>query len=252
MRRSWAWGARSGRAGAYAAIRRATKGIRDDRCGVATAHAGLASWSWRLPHPDRRRPAGTSRAFDGSWSVLIITDAGTCDRTYRYGMRIAGGQFYYDGGMGVVLSGQVTPKGNVRVVLRQGDAVAQGSGRLSKSARIRPMARGVAEPAMLGSLASRAPADRRASTRSRLPVVSRAIQPRAQAWSILTLLRRGRIAQQRPGEPVSALGQSRRAEPMIRGQHSVARQIGDRDARDRLAVRQRHATLRPSYGGRPP
>lgn len=78
--------------------------------------------------------AKTSRtSFDGSWSVLIITDAGTCDRTYRYGMRIAEGQMYYDGGMGVVLSGQVTPKGNVRVYLRQGDAAAQGSGRLSKS-----------------------------------------------------------------------------------------------------------------------
>ena len=74
----------------------------------------------------------TRTSFDGSWSVLIITDAGTCDRTYRYGIRIAEGQMHYDGGMGVVLSGQVTPKGNVRVMLSQGDAVAQGSGRLSK------------------------------------------------------------------------------------------------------------------------
>ena len=49
-------------------------------------------------------------------------------------MRIAGGQLYYDGGMGVVLSGQVTPKGSVRVYLQQGDAAAQGSGRLTKSA----------------------------------------------------------------------------------------------------------------------
>jgi hypothetical protein len=75
----------------------------------------------------------TRTSFDGSWSVLITTDAGTCDRTYRYGIRIAEGQMHYDGGMGVVLSGQVTPKGNVRVKLSQGDAVAQGSGRLSKS-----------------------------------------------------------------------------------------------------------------------
>jgi hypothetical protein len=79
--------------------------------------------------------AKTNRtSFDGSWSVTIITDAGTCDRAYRYGLRIAEGQLYYDGGMGVVLSGQVTPKGNVRVYLRQGDAAAQGSGRLTKSA----------------------------------------------------------------------------------------------------------------------
>jgi hypothetical protein len=79
--------------------------------------------------------AKTSRTnFDGSWSVAIITNAGTCDRAYRYGLRIAEGQLHYDGGMGVVLSGQVTPKGNVRVYLRQGDAAAQGSGRLTKSA----------------------------------------------------------------------------------------------------------------------
>jgi hypothetical protein len=77
------------------------------------------------------RTARTS--FDGSWSVLIITDAGTCDRAYRYGMRISGGQLHYDGGMGVVLSGQVTPKGNVSVSLSQGDKSARGSGRLSKS-----------------------------------------------------------------------------------------------------------------------
>jgi hypothetical protein len=76
----------------------------------------------------------TRTSFDGSWSVLIITDAGTCDRAYRYGIRIAGGQLHYDGGMGVALSGQVTPNGNVGVSLSQGDAVARGSGRLSRSA----------------------------------------------------------------------------------------------------------------------
>jgi hypothetical protein len=78
--------------------------------------------------------ASSRTAFDGSWSVVIMTDAGTCDRAYRYGLRIAGGQLFYDGGMGVDLSGQVTPKGNVSVMLRQGNAVAQGSGRLSRSA----------------------------------------------------------------------------------------------------------------------
>jgi hypothetical protein len=79
--------------------------------------------------------AKTARtSFDGSWSVLIITDAGSCDRAYRYGIRIAGGQLHYDGGMGVAFSGQVAPNGNVSVNLRQGDAVAHGSGRLSRSA----------------------------------------------------------------------------------------------------------------------
>ena len=34
--------------------------------------------------------------FDGAWSVLIITDRGTCDRAYRYALRIADGLVYYD------------------------------------------------------------------------------------------------------------------------------------------------------------
>ena len=76
----------------------------------------------------------TRTGFDGEWSVLIITDAGACDRAYRYGLRIAGGQLYYDGGMGVALSGRVDLKGNIGVRLQFGDAVARGSGRLTRSA----------------------------------------------------------------------------------------------------------------------
>jgi hypothetical protein len=83
-------------------------------------------------------PSGSARTirtnFDGEWSVLIITDSGPCGQTYRYGLRIAAGQFYYEGGMGAALSGRVDRSGNVRVSLRQGDSVAQGTGRLSRSA----------------------------------------------------------------------------------------------------------------------
>jgi hypothetical protein len=32
-----------------------------------------------------------SGGFDGLWSVLIITEKGTCDRGYRYAVRIKGG-----------------------------------------------------------------------------------------------------------------------------------------------------------------
>jgi hypothetical protein len=77
------------------------------------------------------RPAQTS--FDGRWSVVIITDAGTCDRAYRYGLRIAGGRIYYSGEAGVVLSGQVDARGNVVVSLRYGGSTAQGSGTLTES-----------------------------------------------------------------------------------------------------------------------
>jgi hypothetical protein len=71
--------------------------------------------------------------FDGDWSVLIITDAGTCDASYRFGLRIYFSQFYYQGAGDVAVAGKVDAKGNVRVGLRQGDSVAQASGRLSKT-----------------------------------------------------------------------------------------------------------------------
>lgn len=80
-------------------------------------------------------PAPAARAnFDGLWSVLIITDAGTCDRAYRYRLRIADGTVSYDGQeAGVQVSGQVDAKGRVTVAVRSGDQVAQGTGQLSQT-----------------------------------------------------------------------------------------------------------------------
>ena len=48
--------------------------------------AGLAAlfvtaWLCTSPHAMARTP------FDGAWSVLIVTDRGTCDRAYRYALR---------------------------------------------------------------------------------------------------------------------------------------------------------------------
>ena len=42
-------------------------------------------------------PAAIARSsFDGRWSVLIVTDAGTCDRAYRYALNISNGRVSYD------------------------------------------------------------------------------------------------------------------------------------------------------------
>ena len=87
--------------------------------------------------PHARAPAPKSAAptmnFDGRWSVVIITDVGSCDRAYRYGLRISGGRIYYAGDSAVVVNGQVDPKGNVVVNLRYGQSTANGSGHLSES-----------------------------------------------------------------------------------------------------------------------
>ena len=78
--------------------------------------------------------AGGARAaiekFDGPWSVVIMTDAGTCDRAYRYGVRIEGGRVIGEQGSAVAVSGRVDPRGRVLVDVRSGSSSAAGSGRL--------------------------------------------------------------------------------------------------------------------------
>ena len=75
----------------------------------------------------------TQSSFDGRWSVVIITDAGACDRSYRYGLVVSRGSISYAGDSGVAVSGGVDPRGGVSVSLRYGQSGAQGSGRLSRS-----------------------------------------------------------------------------------------------------------------------
>ena len=78
-------------------------------------------------------PVRAQSNFDGSWSILIITDTGECDRAYRYGIRIVRGQFVYDGEAGVALTGRVENNGQVAATIRRGEQSATGSGRLSSS-----------------------------------------------------------------------------------------------------------------------
>lgn len=79
----------------------------------------------------RAAPRATaSAAFDGHWSVVVITDRGPCDRAYRYEMRIERGRISYAGNAAVDFSGRVTPAGTVRVDLGQGQAIARGTGKL--------------------------------------------------------------------------------------------------------------------------
>jgi hypothetical protein len=69
-------------------------------------------------------------AFDGAWSVLIVTDRGTCDRAYRYALRIADGRVYHDD-PSFSVSGGVDDTGRVRVGVSAGGQTANGYGRLS-------------------------------------------------------------------------------------------------------------------------
>jgi hypothetical protein len=95
---------------------------------ASLAAAVLGTLFWALPWT---APAAFARGpYDGTWSVLIVTDSGTCDRGYRYALRIADGRIYYDD-PSFNVSGQVDARGNVSVGVRYGQQYANGSGQLS-------------------------------------------------------------------------------------------------------------------------
>ena len=70
--------------------------------------------------------------FDGSWSVLIMTQSGPCDQAYRYGLSIRDGRVFYEGSAAVNVDGQVSPTGAVNVRVWAGSQSANGAGRLSR------------------------------------------------------------------------------------------------------------------------
>ena len=53
--------------------------------------AGLLGLALTAAAPALISPARAAN-FDGTWSVLIITQSGDCDRAYRYPVRIANGR----------------------------------------------------------------------------------------------------------------------------------------------------------------
>ncbi len=73
--------------------------------------------------------------YDGSWSVSIVTEQGTCDRSYRYPVSIVNAAIERstEGDQSFAISGKVTGSGTVHVVIARGPQRAEGSGRLSRS-----------------------------------------------------------------------------------------------------------------------
>jgi len=78
-------------------------------------------------------PADARTVYDGQWSVLIVTERGTCDRAYRYGVQIVNGNVVYDGGGPINLSGRVAQNGAVRVTVSSSSGRADGAGRLARN-----------------------------------------------------------------------------------------------------------------------
>jgi hypothetical protein len=71
-------------------------------------------------------------AYDGLWSVSIITEKGDCDRGYRYPIRIQNGALANAGSVtAITINGKVQPTGAITVIVSSGSKSATGSGRLS-------------------------------------------------------------------------------------------------------------------------
>ena len=96
----------------------------------ATALAALAILASTVI-PAGSAPIASPKSFDGGWSVLIVTEKGTCDRAYRYPVKIDNGSVGYAGEASFNVSGKVAQNGAVTVTVSRGSTSATGTGRMS-------------------------------------------------------------------------------------------------------------------------
>ncbi|WP_375455095.1 hypothetical protein [uncultured Methylobacterium sp.] len=83
------------------------------------------------PADAARKAVQVPNRYDGAWSIEVITEAGVCDRAYRYGVRVQRGEASYPGG-DVTVSGRVAANGAVRATISNGSASANVVGRLGR------------------------------------------------------------------------------------------------------------------------
>lgn len=76
-------------------------------------------------------PASAATPFDGNWSILAVTESGTCDRAYRFPVRVTNGKISYAGTASTTATGSVDRGGRVRVNFARGEQVlvARGAAR---------------------------------------------------------------------------------------------------------------------------
>jgi len=96
---------------------------------TAAALAALATLANAVPA--FAAPIASAKSFDGGWSVLIVTEKGSCDRAYRYPVKIENGSVGYAGTASFTVTGKVGPNGGVVVTVARGERSATGTGRMS-------------------------------------------------------------------------------------------------------------------------
>ena len=97
---------------------------------TAATFAALATLTTSVA-PAFAAPIASAKSFDGGWSVLIVTEKGTCDRAYRYPVKIENGSVGYAGTASFNVTGKVGANGAVTVTVSRGDKSATGTGRMS-------------------------------------------------------------------------------------------------------------------------
>jgi hypothetical protein len=98
----------------------------------AAAAATLLVASATLPSDAGARvPYSPTQAFDGVWSVSIVTSFGDCDSSYRYPLRVWYGRVVKaDDDPNYSVAGAVTHSGAIGVTVSGGGKAAMGTGRL--------------------------------------------------------------------------------------------------------------------------
>jgi hypothetical protein len=104
------------------------------RAIVAATAAAIIAASAAMPSdaaPRHRAPL-PSPAFDGLWSVSIMTQYGDCNRAYRYPLRIVDGYVTKaDDDSAYAVAGAVARSGAIGVTVSGGGQSAIGVGRLT-------------------------------------------------------------------------------------------------------------------------
>ena len=108
------------------------------KLGIATAIAVAALIATTVAAPaqiaPKRAAHARSNAFDGLWSVSILTQAGPCNVSYRYPARIMGGRVTQaDNNFSYQISGAVVASGAIAVTVYRMGQSATGYGRLHGS-----------------------------------------------------------------------------------------------------------------------
>jgi hypothetical protein len=100
----------------------------------AVMAAALLAASMTIPSDAASRYRIPSRAFDGLWSVSIITQYGDCNRGYRYPLRIVDGYITKaDDDSSYGIAGAVGRNGVIGVTVSGGGQTATGIGRLTRN-----------------------------------------------------------------------------------------------------------------------